>query len=66
MERVINLLKGSYWRLDLSRIKLTSLELDFLSNFFDMSFENVIDDFSFEDKNFLILKKKFKYLPYIH
>ena len=66
MGRINELLKGSYWRLDLSKVSLSSIELDFLRLFFDIEFENIVDDWSFENKNFLILKKKSKYLPLVN
>jgi len=68
IERVMDLLKGSYWKLDLSRVRFTNLELDFLKEFFNVSVERVIDDLTIEERSFLVLKKKQKYLtnPYIN
>ncbi len=62
LQRALDLLKGSFWKLDLSRIVLSQLELDFLRIFFDISFDNGIDEWTFEEKTFLILRKKPKYL----
>jgi len=68
IERVMDLLKGSYWKLDLSRVRFTNLELDFLREFFEISFDRVVDDLTSEERAFLVLKKKVKYLtnPYIN
>ena len=68
MEKVRNLLKGSFWKIDLSRVRLSSVELDFLSCFFDISFDRVIDDMTEEERSFLILKKKTKFIhnPYVN
>jgi len=68
MERIRNLLKGSFWKIDLARVKLSAVELDFLSNFFDISCDRFIDDLTEEEHIYLILKKKVKYLnnPYVN
>jgi hypothetical protein len=62
MERVRNLLKGNFWKIDLVRFHLTSVELDFLSNFYDVSFDEFIDDLTGEERAFIILQKKQKYI----
>jgi hypothetical protein len=68
MEKIRDLLKGSFWKVDLSKFCLSSVELDFLSNFFDVSFERFIDDMTAEEKAFLILEKKTKFInnPYVN
>jgi len=68
MEKVRNLLKGNFWILDLSRVRLSSMELDFLSCFFDVSFDHVVDDLSEEERAFIILQKKTKFInnPYVN
>jgi hypothetical protein len=62
LERVCELLKGSFWKLDLSRVKLSRLELDFLSNFFDVLFEREVDDLTVEERAYLVLRKKQKFI----
>ena len=62
MEKVRELLKGSFWKLDLSKVKLSSLEIDFLSIFYDVLFEQVVDDMTGQEQSFLVLKKKQKFL----
>jgi len=62
MERVINLLKGSYWMIDVARMSLSNVELNFLKVFFDVEIDSFIDDFSLEERKFLILRKKAKYI----
>ena len=68
MEKVRNLLKGSFWKIDVSRVRLSAVELDFLSCFFNVSFDRVIDDMTEEERAFLILKKKTKFIhnPYVN
>jgi len=62
MEKVRDLLKGNFWILDLSKVRFGSVELDFLSYFFDISCDHVVDDLSEEERAFLILQKKTKYI----
>jgi len=63
MQKVYELLRGNYWILDLTRINLTDLEIDFLSDFFNVKYEVIFDEKSnFEEKKFLILVKKPKFL----
>jgi hypothetical protein len=63
MERVLELLKGNYWLIDLNKFKLSYCEIDFLSQFFDIISEIVFDEKNnFQERNFLILKKKHKFL----
>ena len=62
MQMVKELLRGSFWRLDLSKVSLSRLELEFLSNFFNITYDKEIDDFSMEEKRYLILRKKQKYI----
>ena len=68
MERVYELLRGSYWKLDLSCVRFTNLELDFLKEFFDITVDRVVDDLSIEERAYLVLRKKQKYLsnPYVN
>ncbi len=66
MQRVWNLLKDWYWKIDLGKVNLSDVELDFLRVFFDMNKVTEIDEFSLEERCFLILKKKSKYLPLIN
>ena len=68
MERIRDLLKGSFWKLDLSRVKLSAVEMDFLSNFFDVSVDRVVDALTVEERAYLVLRKKQKYLsnPYVN
>jgi len=58
--RIIELLKGSFWIIDAN--KLSELELDFLKEFFDIKIDYVINDMTFEEKSFLILRKKSKFI----
>ena len=60
MDKVLDLLKGSYWMLDLSKIKLKEFEIDFLKIFFDIKVDHVIDDM--KERSFLILRKKSKFI----
>jgi len=62
MQMVKELLRGSFWRLDLSRVVLSKMELDFLSQFFTIEVNSIIDDLTFEERNYLILTKKPKYM----
>jgi len=62
MERVRDLLRSNYWIIDLNKINLSDIELDFLSNFFNIEFDKFIDEFNFQEREFLILKKKTKFL----
>jgi hypothetical protein len=62
MERVKELLKGSFWKLDLSRVCLSKAEIDFLKVFFNVVLDQFIDDLTCEEKNFLILIKKEKFI----
>jgi hypothetical protein len=62
MQRVLELLKGNFWVIDLNRLNLSDIELKFLSNFFNIEFDKFIDEFNFQEREFLILKKKTKFL----
>jgi len=62
MEKVRDLLKGSYWKLDLSRVKLSRVEVEFLSNFFDITVDRLVDDLTVEERAYLVLKKKAKFI----
>ena len=62
MEKVRNLLKGSFWKIDLSEVRLSSVEIDFLSYFFDISCDYVVDDLSEEERAFVVLRKKQKFI----
>ena len=62
MEKVRNLLKGSFWKIDLSRVRFTNLELEFLSCFFDISCDYVVDDMTEEERAFVVLRKKQKFI----
>jgi len=68
LERVHELLKGSFWMLDLSRVKLSRLELDFLKVFFDVAVDRLVDDLNYQERSFIVLKKKSKFIsnPYIN
>jgi len=62
MERALDLLKGSYWKIDVARFKLSQAELDFLSIFFNIETIEEIDDLTDDLTKYLILRKKNKYL----
>jgi len=62
MEKIKNLLTGNYWIIPQNYLSLSQIELDFLRYFFDISFDVIFDEFSFEEKRFIILKKKAKFL----
>ena len=62
MERVKNLLKGNYWIIDISKMKLSELELNFLGNFFIIGKEIYFDELNNFEREFLILIKKPKFL----
>ena len=62
MERVRNLLKGNFWKIDVSRVRLSSVGLDFLSCFFNISFDRFIDDLTEEERAFIVLEKKPKFI----
>ena len=62
MERISDLLRGNYWMLDLTRISLTDLEIDFLSHFFTIKREIYFDELNNFEREFLILIKKPKFL----
>jgi hypothetical protein len=66
MGRVYDLLKGSFWKLDLSRVQLSRLELDFLKVFFDITVDHVVNDWSIEERSYLVLKKKQKYISNLY
>jgi hypothetical protein len=68
LQKVMDLLKGSYWKLDLSRVKLSEIEVDFLKAFFDVTVERLIDDLTGQEFSYLVLRKKFKFIsnPYIN
>jgi hypothetical protein len=67
MQRVYELLKGNYWVIDISKMKLLELELNFLENFFTIEREVYFDEKQdFQEKVYLILKKKPKFLSIIH
>jgi hypothetical protein len=62
MERVKELLRGNYWIIDASKNELTKPELNFLSYFFHIHYDIFFDEISNEEKIFLILKKKDKFI----
>jgi hypothetical protein len=63
MERVVNLLRGNYWVIDLQKFKVSDLELNFLSYFFDIKFDKfMFDELNLQEKVYLILKKKEKFI----
>jgi len=62
MERVMELLRDCFWKIDLARFKLSKIELDYLSIFFDITFDKIIDEFTMQEKSYLILKKKPKFI----
>jgi len=65
MQRVYELLKGNYWVIDISKMKLSELELNFLGNFFTIGREVYFDEFNnFQEREFLILIKKPKFLTF--
>ena len=64
MERVKNLLKGNYWIIDISKMKLSELELNFLGNFFIIGKEIYLDELNNFEREFLILIKKPKFLTF--
>jgi len=68
MQRALELLRGSFWRIDLSRVKLSRLEVEFLKAFFDVTVDRMVDDLTAEERSYLVLKKKAKYLsnPYVN
>lgn len=68
MEKVRGLLKGSFWKIDVSRVRLSSNEIDFLSYFFDISIDQIVDDMTGQERSFLILTKKPKFVsnPYVN
>lgn len=61
-ERIRNLLRGSFWKIDISKVHLEQDEVDFLSYFFDISFDRVIDEWTSEERSFLVLCKKGKFI----
>ena len=62
MERVKELLRGNYWIIDISKMKLSELELNFLGNFFIIGKEIYLDELNNFEREFLILIKKPKFL----
>jgi len=63
IDKVCELLKGNYWFIDLEKVNLSTIELDFLSIFFNIQHEIFFDEKeNFKEKNFLILEKKNKFL----
>jgi len=63
MEKIKDLLRGNFWIIDVSKINLSDIEIDFLSDFFNVKYEVIFDEKSnFEEKKFLILVKKPKFL----
>jgi hypothetical protein len=62
MEKILDLLSGNYWIIDLQKCNLTQFELDFLSIFFEINFDKFIDEITLKERNFIILKKKSKFL----
>ena len=61
MEKIKDLLRGNFWIIDVSKINLSNIELNFLSYFFDVYYDTFFDEIDNEEKKFLILKKKFKF-----
>jgi hypothetical protein len=68
MEKIRDLLKGNFWILDLARVRLSPNEIDFLSNFYDVIFDQIVDDMTGQERPFLILTKKPKFVsnPYVN
>jgi hypothetical protein len=62
MDKVLNLLQGNFWIVNLERCKLSQFEIDFLKIFFDIKLDIIVDDNDFKERKFLILKKKSKFL----
>ncbi len=62
MDRIMGLLRGSFWKIDLGRFKLSQMEVDFLKEFFDIKVDKVVDDILIEEKVYLILQKKNKFI----
>jgi hypothetical protein len=58
--KLLNLLQGNFWIIDKNKVNFSIDELEFLKYFF-----NIAVDYDFENektKEFLILKKKSKFL----
>jgi len=62
MDKIRELLKGNFWMIDLSKFNLTKTELEFLRAFFNLAFDQFIDEITFREKNLLILTKKEKFI----
>jgi len=61
MNKINHLLTGNFWIIDKNMINFSTDELEFLKYFFEIKYEC---DFEKEEpKEFLILKKKSKFLP---
>lgn len=68
MEKIRDLLKGNFWILDLARVRLSPNEIDFLSNFYDVIFDQIVDDMTGQERAYMILEKKTKFIknPYVN
>ncbi len=62
MRKEQELLKGSFWVVPVSRV--SGLDMNFLSEFFEVSLEEVFDEEKGLWKRFIILQKKKKFMGY--
>jgi len=63
MDKVLGLLNGNYWVINLDKWQPSQMELIFLKNFFEIYLDKFIDETSLKERNFLILRKKPKFQP---